>query len=59
MGTKAPLRRSLFGYRPRDVHEAIAERDAQLESSRAEVERGAERIRELDRVSARLAERVV
>ncbi len=59
MGTNARLTRSLFGYRPRDVHEAIAERDAQLESSRAEVERGAGRILELDRVSARLAERVV
>jgi len=59
MGTKARLRRSLFGYRPRDVDEAIAERDAQLEARRAEVERGAGRIRELDQVSARLAERVV
>jgi hypothetical protein len=59
MGTKARLRRSLFGYRPRDVDEAIAERDAQLEAHRAEVERGAGRIRELDRVSAWLAERVV
>jgi hypothetical protein len=59
MGTKARLRRSLFGYRPRDVHEAIAERDAQLEARRAEVGRGAGRIRELDRVSAWLAERVV
>ncbi|HSF03406.1 MAG TPA: hypothetical protein VLA62_10355, partial [Solirubrobacterales bacterium] len=38
---------------------AIAEREAALEAGRAEVERGARRIRELDRVSARLAERVV
>src|SRR5213593_933941 len=59
MGTKARMRRSLFGYRPRDVHEAIAERDAQLEVHRAGGERGAGRIRELDRVSAWLAERVV
>jgi hypothetical protein len=59
MGTENRLRRSLFGYRPRDVHEAIAERNAQLEAHRAEVERGAGRIRELDRVSAWLAERVV
>jgi hypothetical protein len=59
MGTKARLRRSLFGYRPGDVHDAIAERDAQLEVHRAEGERDAGRIRELDRVSAWLAERVV
>jgi hypothetical protein len=59
MGTKARLRRSLFGYRPRDVDEAIADREAQLEARRADVERGAGRIRELDQVSARLAERVV
>jgi hypothetical protein len=59
MGTKARLRRSLFGYRPRDVDEAIAERDAQLDARRVEVERGAGRIRELDRVCAWLAERVV
>ena len=59
MGTKARLRRSLFGYRPRDVDEAIVERDAQLDARRVEVERGAGRIRELDRVCAWLAERVV
>jgi hypothetical protein len=52
MGMKARLRRALFGYRPRDVDEAIAERDAQLEVHRAEVERGAGRIRELDQVTA-------
>jgi hypothetical protein len=59
MGMKARLRRALFGYRPRDVDEAIAERDAQLEVHRAEVERGAGRIRELDQVTAWLADRVV
>ena len=59
MGTEARLRKSLFGYRPRDVDEAIAERDAQLEASRADVERSAGRIRELDQVSAWLADRVV
>jgi hypothetical protein len=59
MDTKARLRRSLFGYRRRDVDEAIADREAQLEDRRADVERGAGRIRELDQVSARLAERVV
>ena len=59
MGTKARLRRSLFGYRRRDVEEAIAERETALEAGRAELERGAQRIRELDRVSAWLAERVV
>jgi hypothetical protein len=59
MGTKARLRRSLFGYRPRDVDEAIAKRDAQLEAGRVEVETGAGRIRDLERVSAWLAERVV
>ena len=59
MGTEARLRRSLFGYRPRDVDDAIADRDAQLEARRADVERGAGRIRELDRVSAWLADRVV
>jgi hypothetical protein len=59
MGTKARLRRSLFGYRPGDVDEAIADREAQVDARRAEVERGAARIRELDQVSAWLAERVV
>ncbi len=59
MGTEARLRRSLFGYRPRDVDDAIADRDAQLEARRADVERGAVRIRELDWVSARLADRIV
>jgi hypothetical protein len=59
MGTKTRLRRSLFGYLPRDVDEAIAERDAQLDARRVEAERGAGRIRELDRVCAWLAERVV
>ena len=59
MGTKARLRRSLFGYRPRDVDEAIAKRDAQLEARRVEVEAGAGRIRELERGSTWLAERVV
>jgi hypothetical protein len=59
MGAKARLRRSLFGYRPRDVDEAIAEREEALEARRAEVESGAQRIRELDRVSETLAERVV
>ena len=59
MGTEVRLRRSLFGYRPRDVDDAIADRDAQLEARRADVERGAGRIRELDRVSAWLAGRVV
>ena len=32
MGTEARLRRSLFGYRPRDVGEAIADRDAELKA---------------------------
>jgi hypothetical protein len=41
------------------VDEAIAERGAELDARRAEVESGAQRIRELDRVSATLAERVV
>ena len=59
MGTKAHLKRSLFGYRPRDVDEAIAKRDAQIEARRVEVETGAGRIRELERVSGWLAERVV
>jgi hypothetical protein len=59
MGTEARLRRSLFGYRRGDVVAAIAEREAALEASRAEVHRGALRIQELDRVSAWLAERVV
>jgi chromosome segregation ATPase len=59
MGATARFRRSLFGYRRRDVDGAIAEREAALEAGRAEVERGARRIRELDRVSAWLAERVV
>jgi hypothetical protein len=59
MGTEARLRRSLFGYRRGDVGAAIAERDAALEASCAEVQRGAQRIRELDGVSAWLAERVV
>ena len=59
MGAKARLRRSLFGYRPRDVDAAIADRDATLEAHRAEVERGAQRIRELDQVCTTLAERVV
>jgi hypothetical protein len=59
MGTKAHLRRSLFGYRPGDVDEAIADREAALEAREAEVETGARRIRELDQVSAWLAERVV
>jgi hypothetical protein len=59
MGAKARLRKSLFGYRPRDVDEAIAEREAALEARRGEVERGAQRIRELDQVSVALAERVV
>ena len=80
MGTKGRFGRSLFGYRPRQVDEAIAdrekglkaakgrlagaerrvvERDAELDARRAELERGERRIRELDQVSARLAERVV
>ena len=59
MSTKARLRRSLFGYRPRDVDEVIAKRDAQLEARRVEVETGAGRIRELERGSTWLAERVV
>ncbi len=80
MGTKSRFGRSLFGYRPRQVDEAIAdrekglkaakgrlagaerrvvERDAELDARRAELERGERRIRELDQVSARLAERVV
>jgi hypothetical protein len=59
MGTEARLRRSLFGYRRRDVAAAIAERDAALEASRTEAHREALRIRELDRVSAWLAQRVV
>ncbi len=59
MGTRARFRRSLFGFRPRDVDEAIAEREAVLEARRADAEGGAQRIRELDRVSTRLAERVV
>jgi hypothetical protein len=59
MGAKARLRRSLFGYRRRDVDEAIAEREAALEARRAEVESGAQRTRELDRVATTLAERVV
>jgi hypothetical protein len=45
MGAKARFRRSLFGFRPRDVDEVIAEREA--------------RIRELDQVAGQLAERVV
>ena len=74
MGTKGRFKRSLFGYRPGDVDEAIAKRDAQLEARRVEVETGEGRIRELERgasmacasgsvererVSAWLAERVV
>jgi hypothetical protein len=80
MGTKGRFGRSLFGYRPRQVDEAIAdreeglkaakgrlagaerqveERDAELDARGAELERGERRIRELDQVSARLAERVV
>jgi hypothetical protein len=59
MGTKARLRRSLFGYRPGDVDEAIADREAALEARGAEVETDARRIRELDHVSTRLAELVV
>jgi hypothetical protein len=59
MATEARLRRSLFGYRRGDVNAAIAEHDASLKASCAEAQRGAQRIRELDRVSAWLAERVV
>jgi hypothetical protein len=59
MGTEGRLRRSLFGYRPRDVDEAIADREVALEARRAELDRGAQRIRELDQVAAWLAERVV
>ena len=59
MGTKARFRRSLFGFRPRDVDEVIAEQEAVLEARCREVEWGAQRIRELDQVSAGLADRVV
>jgi hypothetical protein len=80
MGTEGRFRRSLFGYRPREVDKAIAdreealeaakgklagaerrvdERETELDARRAELKRGERRIRELDQVSARLAERVV
>jgi hypothetical protein len=80
MGTEGRFRRSLFGYRPREVDKAIADREEALEAAkgklagaerrvderetdldarRAELKRGERRIRELDQVSARLAERVV
>jgi multidrug efflux pump subunit AcrA (membrane-fusion protein) len=73
MGTEDRFRRSLFGYRPRQVEEAlkaakgklagaerrVEERETELDARRAELERGERRVRELDQVSARLAERVV
>jgi hypothetical protein len=52
MGTTAGLRRSLFGYRRRDVDGAIAERETRIAECEA-------RIGQLDQVSAWLAERVV
>lgn len=80
MKARGRFARSLFGYRRREVDEAIVERDSalhasqedlsgvrklveqretELESSRAELGRRAQRIRELDLVAAKLAERVV
>jgi hypothetical protein len=59
MSAEGRFKRSLFGYRPREVDEAIANRDAELEACRADLARRAQRIEELDQVSARLAERVV
>jgi multidrug efflux pump subunit AcrA (membrane-fusion protein) len=73
MGTEGRFRRSLFGYRPRQVEEAlkaakgklagaerrVEERETELDARRAELNRGERRVRELDQVSARLAERVV
>jgi hypothetical protein len=60
------FRKSLFGYRPYDVHEAIdvrdaaiGERDAALEAHRAEAASASLRIDEMERVSARLATMVV
>jgi len=81
------FRKSLFGYRPHAVHEAIEVRDvaiqardvalreagertaaaeaqlgaerAELEARRGEAERVAQRVQELERVSARLATMVV
>ena len=34
MGTKGRFKRSLFGYRPREVDEAIADREAALDEAR-------------------------
>lgn len=80
MKARGRFARSLFGYRRREVDEAIAQRDSalhasqedlsgirelveqretELEASRTELGRRAQRIRELDLVAARLAERVV
>jgi hypothetical protein len=59
MSTRGRFKKSLFGYRRHEVDEAIADREAALETRRAELERSSQQIRELDQVCARLAERVV
>jgi hypothetical protein len=48
MGTKARLRRSLFGYRPRDVDETIADREAALETVEKRLTGAERRIQERD-----------
>jgi cell division septum initiation protein DivIVA len=60
------FKRSLFGYRPSEVHGALELRDRALEESRAELERHAEklearrrRIEQLEMVCDRLCDRVV
>lgn len=80
MSAKGRFKSSLFGYRRREVDEAVSdleialkaageglgeaermvvERDAELESQRQALARGGRRVEELERISARLAERVV
>ena len=44
MGIEARLRRSLFGYRPRDVGDAIADRDAELAAVEERLGRAESRI---------------
>ncbi len=63
---KARFKRSLLGYRRRDVDRAFAEADEQLAAQGAEIDaRGAElanreaRIEDLERVATQLSERVV
>lgn len=57
MGTKGRFKRSLLGYRPRAVDEAIADREAALEEAKAKLAGAESRIGERDaELAARRAE---